>query len=288
MCRPILIYVCNPMSIKKLIAALPVLLLFAVQIAIPNTALAQTEMWDTYLSKIGDQPATVLLDMNLILSAPDKRYPYVVITGPQAHKCDQKGMPATIEIDALETILDATGNFLTGLTPKVLAGTVMYNCQRNNYYYVRDTTGIRNAIMRMYNRSFKDYKYSIVIRPDPQWLSYRTFLYPNDETQNWMDNNRIITAMLQEGDSLKKPRTISFAACFNADTARNAFSTFVTGKGYAINKTPSIKMSAAPLCLLFSKVGPIKVDSINVVTAELRNEVKKHNGIYNGWSAPVK
>lgn len=253
-----------------------------------GSALGQTEMWDTYLSKIVDQPATVLLDMNLILSAPDSRYPYLVITGPQARNCDKKGMPAALEIDALEGILDATGNFLTGLTPKVLVGTVMYNCQRNNYYYVRDTTGIRNAIMRMYNRNFKDYRYSIIIRPDPQWLSYRTFLYPTDETQNWMDNNRIITAMLQQGDSLKKERTISFAACFNTDTAKAAFSAFVLGKGYAINKEPTVKMSAAPLCLLFSKYGSVKVDSINTTTAEIRNEVKKHNGIYNGWNAPLK
>ncbi len=273
------------MAARKIIYILILVLCF---INRGSTALAQTEMWDTYLSRIGDQPATILLDMDLILAAPDKRYPYVVITGPQAHNCGKTGIPAAIEIEALENILDATGNFLTGLTPKILAGTVMYNCQRNNYYYVRDTTGVRNAIMRMYNRNFKDYKYSIIIRHDPQWLSYRTFLYPNDETQNWMENNHIITSMLQQGDSLKKVRPITFAACFRSDTARDAFSTFVTGKGYSIDKSPSVKTSDAPLCLLFSKTESIKVDSINVITQDLRNEIKKHGGIYNSWNAPIK
>lgn len=254
----------------------------------PLTASAQTELWDTYISKVGDKPATILLDMNLVLSAPDRRYPYLVITGPQAHNCGKNGMPNSDEIMTLESILDATGNFLTGVTPKVLVGTVMYNCQRNNYYYVKDTVAIKNALRRMYNRNFKDYSYTLTIKPDPQWLSYRTFLYPNDETQNWMDNNRIITTMLQQGDSLRQERTISFAACFATDTARSAFTTYITAKGYTVDKTHTTKLPDAPQCLVFSKLGAIKVDSINTITFEIRNEVKRHSGIYNGWNAPLK
>ena len=252
-----------------------------------NTS-AQTELWDTYMSRFGDRPASILVDMGLILTAPDVRYPYLVITGPKALHSDKNGIPVKEEIASLEDILDATGNFLTGLTAKKLAGTLTYNGQRNNYYYVRDTMGIRNAIMRMYTRNFKDYKFALTIKYDPQWLMYRTFLYPSNETQNWMDNNKIITQMLQNGDSLTKPRNITFAACFNADSSRNAFTTFITNSGYTVDKDHTVKNTDYPLCMLFHKYGYIKKDSINIITDEIRNNVKVHNGIYNGWNAPFK
>lgn len=141
------------------------------------------EKWDTYVAMFGDKYGSVLVDMARISSAPDKSLPYLVVTGPRAHKCDKRGIPDKEEIDMLEAILDATGSFLTGATPKALVGTFTSNCERLNYYYVKDTTAVRNAIARMYNRNYKDYSYKISIRPDAEWSTYRTFLYPTDETK---------------------------------------------------------------------------------------------------------
>ena len=137
---------------------------------------AQNENWDTYMAKFDKLPGSVLVDLGLYETAPNKLYPNLVITGPLAQSCNGQGLPDKEEIDALENILDATGNFLTGVTPKILAGTLTYDCKRVNYYYVKDTIGIRNAIARMYNRNYKDYRYAITIRSDPEWKTYRTFL----------------------------------------------------------------------------------------------------------------
>lgn len=253
-----------------------------------HKASAQLEMWDAYISRVDNKPVSIMLDMALILKAPDSRYPYLVITGPQAANHSKTGIPTHEETEELEKILDATDNFLTGVTAKVLAGTVTYNNQRNNYYYVRDTAGVRNAILRMYNRNYKNYKFSVIIKPDKEWLTYRTYLYPDDSTQNWMDNNRNITAMLQQGDSLTQERNIVFAACFPSDTARSAFTSFVTGIGYTIDKTPLAKNGENTYCLLFSKKDRIKVDSFNNTTMYIRSQVKKYNGSYGGWNAPVR
>src|SRR5262249_50197216 len=150
--------------------------LLIVSLFIVFTASAQTEDWDTYMAKYGNKPGSVMVDMGLMAKAPDKRYPYLVITGPRAKRCNEDGMPANDEIQVMEEILSATGNFITGVTSKTLAGTFMYNCERLNYYYVKDTMGVRNAIRRMYDRSYTDYDYAINIKPDEGWTTYRTFL----------------------------------------------------------------------------------------------------------------
>ena len=267
---------------------LPILTIYVTFVPAVLHAQIHTESWDSYLAKFGDQPASVLVDMGLNASAPDKRYPYLVVVGPKAHSSNKYGLPDNEEISQLETILDATDNFITGITAKVLAGTVTYNGERLNYYYVKDTTGIRNAIRRMYNRSFKDYQFKLSVKSDPQWLTYSTFLYPSEETLNWMDNNKLITVLLQSGDSLTKPRNIVYAACFKTDSSRSAFMAFVTGNGYTVQKSPTVKNYTFPECILFSRFGYIKMDSINIVTTTIKEEVKKHNGFYDGWSAPLK
>ena len=249
---------------------------------------AQTENWDSYLSTINDKPASLLVDMGLYTTAPDQRYPFVVISGPQAQNTKKNGIPNKQEITDLEQMLTVTGSFIAGVTVSVLAGTFTYNNQRLNYYYVKDTAGVRNAILRMYNRNFKGYEFVLRMKYDPQWLNYLTFLYPTEATQNQMENNKIITRMLESGDSLVQKRNINFAVCFNSDTAWAAFTLFIRNNQFTLQKTPTIKNAPFPLCLIFSQYNSIKPDSITLMTTAIKKEVKRHSGIYNGWDATLK
>jgi hypothetical protein len=248
---------------------------------------AQNENWDTYMVRLGDKPASILVDMGLLSSAPDKRYPYLVITGPKVKTCNTKGLPEKDEIDKLEQILGETGNFLTGVTAKVLAGTLTCNCERVNYYYVKDTPGIRSALARMYNRNFSDYSYVTRIKADPEWGVYRTFLYPDEETLNWMQNDKVIMQLLQQGDSLSTERNINFELYFRTDSARSNFAGFARAKGYKADKFLTAKNTVAPYELIISKFAAVKMDSINVMTKELKEEMKRRNGFYNGWGSDV-
>ena len=250
------------------------------------SAEAQTEHWDTYMAKFGDKPGSILVNMGYKNVAPDKRYPYLVVSGPQALSCNKQGLPDKEEIDRLEEILDATNNFITGVTAKVLVGTFTYNCERLNYYYVKDTIGIRNAIMRLYKRNYSNYKYAINMKADKEWNTYLTFLYPNEETLDWMDNDKIITKMLEAGDDLKKQRDISFDLYFKTDTGRKLFTGFADAKGYRTDTTRISANSSYLRELVVTKYGLVKMDTINSMSAELKNELKKYNAFYNGWDAP--
>ena len=249
---------------------------------------AQEQDWDTYMARFGDKPGSVLVDLGSINEAQNKRYPCLVITGPKAHKCNKQGLPEKEEIDELEQILDATDNFLTGVTPKVLAGTFTYNCERLNYYYVRDTMNVRNAIMRMYNRGYANYSYALNMKYDPQWDTYRTFLYPSDETLAWIENDKIITKMLQQGDDLTKQRDIKFEMYFRADSNRTACADFAVSKGYKVRKLTASKSTNAPFELIVFRYAYVKIEDIYTMMEELKKEVKKDHGFFNGWEAPLE
>lgn len=247
-----------------------------------SSVFAQVEQWDTYIAKYDGKPGSVLVDMGLYQSAPDKKYPNLVITGPLANKCGKLGMPDADEIETLESILAVSGNFITGVTPKILAGTFTNNCKRLNYYYVKDTIGIRNALARMYGRSYTNYNYFISIKYDPEWLTYRTFLYPDEATENWMENIKVITKLIGEGDSLKKPRDIHFDFYFKTDTERKSFAAYEIAKGYKQAQLTESKAQST-YGVVLSKRAPVAMDEINVMTAELKADTKKFNGVYAGW-----
>jgi hypothetical protein len=235
------------------------------------------------MAKFGNKPGSVLVDMSLIEKAPDKNLPFLIITGPRGQNCNKQGIPSKEEIDKLEEILSATDDFLTGVTAKTLAGTFTYNCERLNYYYVKDTLAVRSAITRLYNRSYKNYDYVLKIKHDPEWSSYRTFLYPDEETRNWMENEKIIAGMLERGDSLKNPRELRFDLYFKTDTARNAFEKFANGKGYTTDTISTARNKVVPYEIILSRTSDVQLNTINTLTYELRKEAEKHGGFYNGW-----
>jgi hypothetical protein len=246
-------------------------------------ATAQNENWDMYMAKFAGKPGSVLVDLAYKDHAPDKNFPFLVITGPRAQNCGKNGLPGKDEIDALEDILNATSNFLTGITPKALVGTFTYNCERLNYYYVKDTQSLRTAIARMYNRSFQNYSYIIRIKPDPGWSVYRTFLYPDESTMTWMENDKLITKLLQSGDSLTTQRDIKFEIFLPADTGQNTVVSFAEEKGYKCEK---VKQNAGvPYEIIVSKHDYVKIEDLDVMTGELKKEATRLHGYYNGWTA---
>lgn len=245
---------------------------------------AQDENWDSYVATFKGRPGSILVNMGLAGQAPDKRYPYLVVTGPHSQQCKANGLPANEEIPALEEILDATSSFLNGVTANVLVGTFTFNCQRLNYYYVRDTVGVYNALNRMYNQSYKGYKYSVKVKPDADWISYRTFLYPDEKMRQWMSNSKVIAGMLKTGDSLSTPRDLNFTLYFKNDTGRRTFSEYARANSYKVD-TFSYTDDKYRFGITVSKYGYVKVDIINMMEEELKAEIKKYEAMYSGWDA---
>lgn len=249
---------------------------------------AQNEQWDTYMARLGGKPASILVDMAAMATAPDKLLPYLVVTGPRATGCNKKtGLPEAEEIEKMEQALELTSAFLTGVTARKLTGTLTYNCERLNYYYVKDTIAVRNALARMYAKNYPRYEYSVIIKYEPQWLTYRTFLYPDSVATAWMNNNKQMARMLELGDDLSQTRDIMHTIYFTSDTGRTAFMKHAETLGYAFDKTFDAGTVALPYELTIKRNGRVIMDSIMATQNELTQAAKKFNGYYKKWEAPL-
>ncbi len=249
---------------------------------------AQTENWDTYMARMGGKPASVLVDMGLMSNAPDKLLPYLLVTGPRLDKCGPTGIPDTAEIARMEKILDLTGAFLSGVTAKKLAGTLTYNCERVNYYYIKDTIAVRNALNRMYTTHYPTYKYSLKIKHEPLWQTYRAFLYPDSMAAAWISTNKAILTMMDKGDNPDVPRDIEHTIFFKTDSTRKAMIAHARQHRYKVARVYDAPTVAFPYELTLSRFGAMVMDSIMAMESELRTVAKPLQGYYKGWDATRK
>jgi hypothetical protein len=260
------------------------LILTALLIVLSVQLFAQKEEhWETYMAEIEHKPASILVDMTPYEQGPNKLLPYLLICGPKYIKLQNNGLPGFDQIPELEKMLDAGDKILTGVTSKILLGTFTYNGERLNYYYIKDTAEIAKALGRLYKRKYPEAEYICKMKYDPTWSAYREFLYPSEKNLNWIQNNKIINGLLQQGDSLKKPRDISFIWLFENESDRKKFSDFALSKHYQLQETKYMSKADFHYMLKLSVFSSVTPEAIDQITTELKTETLKYKAQYLGW-----
>jgi len=246
---------------------------------------AQTESWDVYTKTLSRGKASYMIDMGLAAEAPVKGIGYLVITGVKTQTCTDEGLPDSQEFQGLYKVSDAVIPAIGMKTTFRYAGTCTYQCERLDYFYVRDTTGIRTALEKVYRDQFRDYTSQIQIKADAAWDTYFKFLYPDAMTVEYIRNRKMVQELKVKGIDPDVEHTIQYSFMFTADTGIDAFMTEAAKLGLKLYQRPSRikngKLVQYPLLL----TGPSKtgLGDISQITLQLSDLCAKYNGTLQGW-----
>jgi hypothetical protein len=250
-------------------------------------AFSQEENWDVYMAQYEKGVGSTIINMSLKNSAPIKEFPYMLKTGVKLINCSVEGLPAKEEFDVLYAISDKVKSVIDSNLKNKAVGTFSYQCERIDYYYVSDTNRIRKLLESAYQKNFPDYKYSITFRKDSSWEAYLEFLYPNEETYEYMTNDKVILNLIKEGDDLSKPRQVDHWLYFKSEADRDNFIPFAVLEKYKVESKEFLKDSKLKYKLQISRMDKVDVGSISKITLELRKKAKQLNGVYDGWETFV-
>ena len=249
---------------------------------------AQDDQWDVYLAQYEKGPGSTLINMALKGVAPMKEYPFLLKTGVKAINCPPDGLIADgEELKVLYAISDKMKSIIDFTVKNKEAGTFSYQCSRTDYYYVNDTDNIRKLLVSAYKKYFPKYEYTIEIKEDRNWDAYLQFLYPNEETKEFMANSKVILSLTNAGDSLTKPRQVDHWLYFKNEADRNSFISYATHEKFKIESKGLAKTSALPYKLQISRIDKVDLPSITAITQILRKKAKELNGDYDGWETFV-
>lgn len=248
---------------------------------------SQQSHWDVYMAHWDEGPGSVIVNMDLIKIAPVPSMPYVVITGLTFPQCRPDGLPEKEAFHLLYAVSDSVHSLISRKVKNEKAGTFTHQCERLDYVYVQDTMGVRASLVQLYQKRFGAAAFYISIKKDEEWKAYREFLYPNEETLEYMSNEKVILRLIEAGDDLSKPRQVDHWLYFKNVEDRGDFMREAKKEGYKIQNATALKERENHFQLRISRNDKVDPASINSLTMALRAKAKKYRAEYDGWETFV-
>jgi uncharacterized protein (TIGR01619 family) len=243
--------------------------------------------WDYYLAQYENGSGSVSLNMDLKENSPHSKYQYVVITGVKFKNCNEEGFPIDDEFLLLNKISENVLKEISYLTRCIHAGTFTYQQERLEYIYVKDTSNIEERLTEFYQKHYEEYEYNISIKKDENWDGYLNFLYPNEEIQNYMTNQKIVVQLISNGDDLSQARQVDHWLYFEKIEERTNYEEFAIKEGFKIIEKDNNGISNKSFKLHISRVDYVDIQSISKVTFELRKKALQLNAEYDGWETYI-
>ncbi len=264
-----------------------ILLIPALICLVPIILPAQEPQWETYMGQYEKGPGSTILDMSVKDKAPVKALPFLLVTGINFENCNNDGLPEQAAFSQLYKVSDAVKLCVDSAVENVFAGTFTYQCERLDYYYIKDTTGIRNRLNKLYADSFTGSKFYTNIKVDKIWQAYLDFLYPNALSHEFMLNEKLLKKLQEAGDQSDKERPVDHFLYFATEIDQQCFIPYILKQRFKIVVKEKTDDSKRPYKLQISRTDKVDLSSISAITIDLKRVVMKCNGEYDGWETAV-
>jgi len=246
---------------------------------------AQEESWENYMTNLEKGPASISVRMDLSNNAPDASYKYILMTGFFYDEISDDGLPGQANFDEIYTLTDSLDIRLNRRASSKYVGSLNYNFQRIQYYYLSDYEGINEELKSFYKEFFPKKEPYIEIKEDPNWSYYLEFLYPKERAIDNMNDLNMIKLLESAGDKLTSPREVKHRIAFFSDSEKQAFLSEMKTEGFNEKLDPNAATDYFPIVLV--KDHAVDANTLRGITAKLRSVAKKHNGQYESWETFV-
>ena len=145
--------------------------------------------WDHYLCAVGDDLASIYLNLAQAKVAPVRSQPHSTMVSVAMLRPQENGMSSDDEFDdliALEDDLVATADACGG----TYIGRLTTRGRRIFYLYSSDPAEVEAAVRGVMGRH-ATYVVEVSDRPDSEWSTYFDFLYPSAANYQLMMNRRL-------------------------------------------------------------------------------------------------
>lgn len=145
--------------------------------------------WDHYLFKLGDDLASVYLDLGIAAAAPVAEHAHSVRISVALRQPAENGMSTDGEFEDLIALEDDLVSRVHGENA-IYVGRLTTRGTRVFYLYAADADLLTRDVSAAIQRH-PAYQARIGSQTDPEWSTYFDFLYPSLETYQRIQNRRL-------------------------------------------------------------------------------------------------
>ena len=243
------------------------------------------DQWDFYFTKIDGDLGSIFFNETLAKRAPVPNHDALIYVRLFMRNARPDGLSSQEESETLTAIEDALDGALAS-TGAIYVGRATYAGQRDLFFYATDgdqTVGAAAATMK----KFPDYEIDIGGWDEPDWKTYRNYLYPGERDRQRIENRKVCEGLEKHGDSLTKKREIAHWAYFPDARERDEFVALTKKLGYQLRSKLEPGEHQNQFGASITRDDYASWDEINEVTLELFELAKGLGGDYDGWDSPV-
>lgn len=242
--------------------------------------------WASYFCNVNDVLASIFLNLELRVSAPDKTRPnllwvWVYMKWPRENRLSSQS-----EFDALCAIDGTLSEKLSEKFDAVFCGRITTAGRREFYYYAARSEQLQAEVENALS-PFRSYEFDCGTKTDPEWSQYFDVLYPSDENRQQIENRKVLDVLESKHDTLKVPRDVTHWIYFRTEKDLEEFRTVVLSLEYRIESEPPGHSSDFPFGLCIVRFQSIKPAEIDEAVIEFVRISKKYSGDYDGWETHV-
>ena len=247
-----------------------------------------SDSWDFYFCQVDDHPASIFVDLGIHDDVPvadlsDMAWLRLYMLQPR-----EDGLYGKEEYDRLIEIEDALTEALANAEIKIAyVGRNTSNGCRDFYFYAANGTQAETCLS-MSMVPFPEYEFEVGSRPDPDWGTYREFLYPNPRALQTILNRRVLDSLEEHGDHHDIEREVTHWIYFQSPDDRARYLNAVVQKAYKVVSQNDDGKDKRQFGLTISRSHTVDYRTINDVVLELFDLAGECSGDYDGWETKVE
>ena len=245
--------------------------------------------WDFYFCQVDDRPASIFVDLGVHQDVPiaglgDMAWLRVIMRRPR----QGDGLSSSDEHGRLCEIEDALTQALANadITISYVGRNASNGC-RDFYCYAANGVSAESCLSTVMV-PFSEYEFEVGSRPDPDWSTYRDFLYPSRRGYQTIANHRVLANLEQHGDNHEIEREVSHWIYFQVADDRDRFVTAACQMGYKLVAQNDDAKGERLFGLTVSRSHAIDFGTINDVVLTLFDLADEYAGEYDGWETSVE
>ena len=252
----------------------------------PLTVFSQSPDWINYVLKKDKTPVVVSVDVQFDQYKPSYKY-LVIVSSEERRHCRKNGFPDPDGIAEADLFSDTIDSVIRNKTPYAKVGMLTVNCLIYDFFYVKDTTGLKQSLRDALHQKFSHKKNKIGIEKDKKWDFYYGKLFPPEFTEDFVYNHDILFQLVANGDNLDKKRDVRHWLYFNKESNRNKFIQQVKKMDYRVDSLAIDKKLRYPYELIIGKNEFVDPRSVNATTKMLNLLARNNRGIYDRWDTEL-
>jgi uncharacterized protein (TIGR01619 family) len=242
--------------------------------------------WDTYYTLIDDCPASIALNIDLAQSAPLSGLDRLLAVLVFMNEPGEHGMGDGKDPEILRHVEEQIVRAYEDKLGATFVGRIRGQGAWQLYFYGPDTDSLAPKAAELLS-GFSGWEQEVHTRSDSDWSTYFELLFPDRERLQWIQDRRVVEALVRSGDPLVVPRRVDHFAYFSSAEDRKRFVSDVQSEGYEVAELGYDSDEELGFSVQFFRSETVELEMIHDAVMKLVMTAEEFSGLYDGWETTV-